>query len=157
MGGTAIGNGADGRLIQEWEAVLSAGVVSVGVVGASAVWSTSAPGAEMISLAFDNNMNPVLAYQVGSTSKLHFYSTLAQGYDTMDVAGTTSCRVCVDDARKIAQVDSDVIFAYTTGTELIWREQRDRYEVPRVVGSTTGKIKRMGMSEVMRMQIEVWS
>lgn len=157
MGGVAIGNGNEGRRVREWEAVLDAGTTTVGAVGETATWSTPTPGAETIALAFDNNMNPVLAYQVGNTSRLYFYSTLAQAYDTLVVPGTTSCRVITDDGRVFAQVSSDVIFAYTTGTELHWREQRDRYEVAYKAGDTKGKIKRMGMNEGMRMQIEVWS
>lgn len=157
MGGTSIGNGNDGRQVKEWRATLVAGVTTVTPVGGGEEWVAATHGAETISLAFDNNMNPVLAYQVGSSSNLYYYSTLAQAYDTLVVPGTSSCRVCVDDAREIAQVISDVIFAYTTGSAMFWREQRDRYEVARKVGDTTGKIKRMGMNEERRMQIEVWS
>jgi hypothetical protein len=79
---------------------------------------------------------------------------LTSTYLTKDFEGTTSCRVAVDDARDFYNTNSDVIFAYTKNNTLYWRQQRDRYEIERVVGTTAKKLIRMGLAQTNRLQFE---
>lgn len=154
-GGETLYDGAPGRHIKLWVAEWALDVVSIRPDGGTVEWTCPAPGATQISIAFDNNMNPVVAYQASGQSMLDYFSTLSSDRDTLIIPGTTSCMVRVDDDRRTFNSSSDVIFAYTTGSECFWRTQRDRYEVSRKVGDTTKRIIRMGMSETRRFQIEV--
>ena len=43
---------------------------------------------------------------------------------------------------------------YTRGGALYWRQQRDRYAVERLVGATTKKVIRTGLSSANRLQFE---
>lgn len=154
LGGFAIGDPSKGRQFQNWTAILAAGNVTVQPSNAGVAFSMPAPGAQSVALAFDNNMGIVLAWQTASGSNLYYFDTTTAAYTTRTFPGTTSCRVCVDDAREFYAPSSDVIFAYTKNNVLYWRQQRDRYDIERVVGSTTKRLIRMGLSQTNRLQFE---
>lgn len=154
LGGVAIGDSSKGRQVKYWRATLAAGSVSIHPVGEPVAYSLSVPGASTIALAFDNNMAVVLAWQTSTGSNLYYFDTLTGTYLTKEFNGTTSCRVCVDDARDFYNTNSDVIFAYTKNNTLYWRQQRDRYEIERVVGTTAKKLIRMGLAQTNRLQFE---
>lgn len=109
----------------------------------------------MVSAAFDANMNPVVAWQIGSTSYIRYFSGVSSSYVVVTRENTTSCKVVVDDVREQNIVDSDIIFAFTTGTDLRYTMQREVYVTERVAGLTTKKIRRAGMSELNRLQFEL--
>lgn len=154
LGGVAVGDPSQGRQVQQWEAVLSEGVINVKPVNSGAVLTLSAPGATTVALAFDSNMGVTLAWQAGTTSSIYYFNSLVGAYVTEVIPGTTSCRLCVDDARDSYMAASDVIFSYVRAGALYWRQQRDRYAVERLVGATTKKIIRTGLSSANRLQFE---
>lgn len=156
MGGPALNDGSQGRRVKEWIATYASGVISVKPIdGPIAYTHAVAEAVKTICLAFDNNMNPNLCWQtVDGKSILYYYNTTTSSYSTLTVSGTTSCRVSVDDGRLTTVGNSDVIFAYTTGTQLKYRQQRDRYLTEYVVGNTTKRLIRLGMSSGNRLQFE---
>lgn len=155
FGGIALNDPSKGRQYRQWSVTLLAGVIEVRPVGASVVFTRAAPSAISVSLAFDSNMGLVVAWQNSTgTSELYYFDTLLTQYTTRSFSGTTSCKVCVDDARPAAEAASDVIFAYTRNNNLYWRQQRDRYDVERLVGATNKKLIRLGLSETNRLQFE---
>lgn len=154
LGGIAIGDPSKGRQFQNWTAILAAGNVTVQPSNSGVVFSIAAPSATSIALAFDNNMGLVLAWQTLTESVLYYFDTTTAAYTARSFAGTTSCRVCVDDAREFYGPSSDVIFAYTENNNLYWRQQRDRYDVERLVGPTGKKLVRMGLAQTNRLQFE---
>lgn len=156
LGGTAINDGAAGRQVQNWQVFYSGGLIQVKPVSGAVAFTLAANDVETISLAFDNNMGIVLAWKTPTGAKLYYYDTLAAAYTTRVFTGPTSCRVVVDDARSVYNASSDVIFGYTQGGVLYWRQQRDRYDVERVVGASTKRLKRMGPSVTNRLQFELW-
>lgn len=156
LGGVAIGNASLGRQVKNWTAYKDGTFIRIIAAGdASPSYSVSAPDAITVSLAFDGNMGVVLAWAAAADAKLYYYDTLTSGYITRTFAGVTSCRVCVDDARDFYTSASDVIFAYTIGGNLYWRQQRDRYDVERLVGATTKKLIRAGPNIGSRLQFEL--
>ena len=154
MGGLAIGDVSAGRLYQPWEAKLAQDAITVGPMGQAVAFSLSAPGALTVSLAFDSNMGLAIAWQTAAGSRLYHFGGVTSTYVTRIFSGTTSCRVCVDDARDFYSANSDVIFAYTQSGTLYWRQQRDQYDVPRVVGVTAQKIKKLSLADTSRLQFE---
>ena len=154
-GGAAIGNASQGRDTQYWKVKYAGAIISVGIYAQLPVFTLAVTGIETVSLAFDNNMGITLAWQIGSTSTIYYFDTIALAYITKTFTGTTSCRICVDDERSFNNANSDVIFAYTTGSSLHWRQQRDRYDVEYTVGPTTKKIRRLAPNSNRRLQFEL--
>jgi hypothetical protein len=156
LGGTAIGNGSDGRMVKDWEISYAGGVITVNPVGGPAELTLAIAGVTSVSLGFDNNMAVAIAYMTAAGAHLYFYSTLTAGYDTYTVPGATSCRACVDDPRTFDEGASDVLFGYVLGDNLYYRQQRDRYAVPYLVGAAAGGIaSKMGATRGIRVKFEL--
>lgn len=153
-GGVAISDPSQGRSFQVWNVSYDGTSIKVKPVNGAVALTLTIPGVTSVSLAFDANMAVAIGYQTSTGSHLYYYDTLAAAYTTKDVAGATSCRVCVDDLRPENAANSDVIFAYTLGGNLYWTQQRDRYATQRLVGATTKQLIRMGPSIVNRLQFQ---
>lgn len=119
------------------------------------LWTLPAPQALAVSAAFDHNARPVASWLTGEGAHLHYYSTLAQAWGTRQEPGADSCRVCTDDVRDATQTGADAVWAYTRGGRLYWRVQRERYETAHDAGPCRGRIVRMGLSEGLRLQLEL--
>jgi hypothetical protein len=159
MGGVALGDPSQGRLYQTWVIALSGTTITVAptATGVTALTHT-ATGADInstVALAFDSNMAPTICWTTPAGCSLYWYDSSLGAYTTTNYPGVTSCRVAVDDARPFYSSGSDVIFAYTLGGTLYWRQQRDRYAVERTVGATTKKLVRVGLSDKNRLQFEL--
>lgn len=156
LGGSALNNGSQGREVQNWKATFANNTISVGPENGAVVFTLNANDVKTVSLAFDGNMSVVLGWQTFSnTSKLYYYDSQTSAYVTRVFNSTSSCRVGVDDPRVTTQADSDVIFAYTTGSQLCYRQQRDRYDIEYVIGPTTKRLIKMGLTEGSRLQFEL--
>ena len=152
-GAVALGDSSQGRLSHIWKARWVTGNIEIfrednGIV----VNSIPAPGALTISLAFDSNMGIVLTWLTNAGAKLYFFNSLTSAYITRDFPNITSCKLCVDDPREFYITQSDVIFAYTLNGSLYWRQQRDRYDIERLVGATNKFLFRVGLNSINRLQ-----
>ena len=154
-GGVALGDASQGRLVKLWEVRAVNGELRVAPVGQAVLLSVPAPGALSAGLAFDTAMRAVLTWTTAEGAYLYYYDTLTLGYVSRFFAGVSSARVAVDDPRTFYTASSDVIFAYTLGGTLYWRQQRDRYDEARVIGPTPGALIKIGMSTVNRLQFEI--
>lgn len=105
-----------------------------------------------MSLAFDSNMGIVLCWMASNGGNLYYFDTLSSSYTTRAFSDVTSCRVVVDDSRDFYASASDVIFGYTRAGNLCWRQQRDRYDVERVVGPTSRLLVKMAPNINRRLQ-----
>ncbi len=156
IGGTAIGDGAAGRQVQNWIATYDGTSVNVAPEGGSVEFTLPLADVLTVSLGFDSNMAVAIAYQISEGAKLYYYSALDADYATLTIAGATSCRVSVDDPRLFSSGASDVIFGYVLGDVLYYRQQRDRYLVEYEVGPAAGKtLTKMGMSVMSRFQFQL--
>jgi hypothetical protein len=123
-GGVALNDPTKGRTFQLWTAWYEGGEIKIKPESSfDSVFSLSAPGALSLSLAFDNNMGVVLAWQTQTESKLYYYQTLTAAFGTKTVTGTTSCKVAIDEPRSFYTSKSDVIFAYTKNESLYFTVQ----------------------------------
>lgn len=107
------------------------------------------------SAAFDSNMRPVIAWQVGTTSYLYFYETLSGLYITKSIDGTTSCAVFTDELEYYTGDVRDVMFFFTDGQELKYEMQRERFATDHSVIATAGEIRRLGRNVVNRLQVQL--
>jgi hypothetical protein len=153
FGGAGISDPSQGRLGHLWICRYATGNITVRRSDRQTIdLSFTVPPVYMVGLAFDNNMAPVIAYQIGTTSYLRYYSAIDGGYITIQKTGTTSCRCTVDDPRPFYNTNSDVVFAFTRGGQLFYTLQRDNYTTEYLVGSTTKKLLRLGPSKGLRLQ-----
>lgn len=154
-GALELGDGNGGREQQLWEVAYVGGEARIAKVGEAYELAIPLVGVLTISLAFDANMGEVLAYATASGCSLRFFNSVTSLYETLEIAGASSCRVVVDDPREFAEAASDVIFGYVKSGSLYYRQQRDRYEVEYLIGEASGDLIAMGMNLLNRLQFEV--
>ena len=107
-----------------------------------------------VSLSFDQNMRPAVAFVEAGAAKLFWYdTTLPANVITALAVDVVNPRVTLDDKRSLQSSSSDVILGYLRAGKLYYRQQRERYTVERLldVGPHTGLIK-IGMNRVWRLQ-----
>jgi hypothetical protein len=116
----------------------------------------TAPQVESVSLAFDANMNPTIAYMEAGVCKLRWFDSTVSQMVTTTFPGVTSCQCTTDDKRQARLGVEDVIFAYVRDAGLYYRQQRDRYTIEYLLKSPVlGQISRLGMNTKTRLQFEL--
>lgn len=113
-----------------------------------------------VSLSFDQNMQPTLAYVDAGVTKLWWYDSALEAMTTTSYPGYKTPMLTLDDKRQKATNNgqNDIIFAYVRDGLLCWRQQRDRFTIERVLGAVPApntRIVGMGMSEGYRLQIKL--
>lgn len=112
---------------------------------------------ESLSLSFDQNGRPLLAYVLNGTLYLYWHHTLTQRYEhTVINTQVTGHSVCLDNRRPIGILDSNVILGYTKDDNLYYAIQSDRYAVSRLLArDVNGFLIQIGMSAQNRFQFLV--
>ncbi len=107
-----------------------------------------------VSLTFDRNMRPAIAYVEDGMAKLYWYDAIQSAPVTTSYPGIITPRVSLDDKRPLQSAVSDVIFAYLKNNGLYYRQQRDRYQQEYLLQAninSPGLIK-IGMNRQLRLQ-----
>lgn len=161
MGGIALNDASQGLRHTAWEFRLVQGEqeseVYVGPIGQGSTLIFSAPDITEITGSFDSNMNPVLGYMQGANCRLRWFDTSIPGYTTTDIPGAISPRLCLDDKRPTQDASRDVLLFFLSFGYLAYRQQRDDYDIHRVLGAApagTVRLGRVGMTDQLRVQIE---
>jgi hypothetical protein len=163
MGGVGLSDPSQGLEVKLWTARISKHDDGSGdcdiIVSAPGVADTiliSGNAITEVSLAFDQNMKPAIAYVEAGVSKLWWYDATIQATSILTIDGTTP-RITLDDHR-IDQVSvSDIILAYISAGNLCYRQQRDRFQTERVL-KTVGagaQLVSVTMNNVWRLQFHV--
>lgn len=157
LGGTALNDANDGLRVQMWTLVVEPDgdfVLSAPSVAPTVVYN--ALGVSWASLAFDQNMNPIIAYLQSGSAKMWWYDPVPQDYAVLSLpAGTGRPCLCFDDKRvtQIIGGAADVILAYVRSGTLYFRAQRDRFTVEYTLkAGVTGDLRRAGMNVANRLQ-----
>lgn len=161
LGGVALQDPSQGLMVQTWWARLfKDGIKETSIVYIGAdnvpeqVFQSDADYTE-ISLAFDQNMNPALAYMEDGNAKFYWYDATIPGYTTLTLpSGSRSPKCCMDDKRELENATNDMILGYMRDDKLYYREQRDRFTVEYLLKSDLGlkDLIQVGMSSVLRLQ-----
>lgn len=133
QGGIALNDGSKGTDIQLWSGVYTAGgfVLSAPSVAPTVVWST--PGVIRFGFSFDQNMEPVIAYEDASGAHVRFFGANHQ-FDIQDLeAGATNICISADDNRPFNTLNRNVILGYNVGNSLNVRVQFESYATPHVL------------------------
>lgn len=173
-GGIALQDASRGLQYQVWRARLVDSETSSSRVLLSAPNTPefilySVPDMSEISVAFDQNMRPALAYVTPVGSFLWWYNSAIQGMEVTVINGETP-RIVMDDTRLVATngyQTNDIILAYKRGEKVYTRIQRQRFgeeldpteSMPEPQRSETrafiaaqGGIIKIGMNRQLRLQ-----
>ena len=153
-GGVAINDSSQGNQYQVWRARLIRDQVLLSAQNTDEFVLYEAPGITEISFTFDQNMRPVLSFMQAGRAKLRWYDPSAGGQVVTDLPATAiTPRVILDDKREKQSSLSDVIIAYVRDGGLYYRQQRDRYQIERLLASgITSGLLRIGFSDQLRLQ-----
>lgn len=168
LGGVGINNPADGLEYQTWtlRVVPTGGILDPVDIKLSAPNTPeftlfSDVGISAASLAFDQNMQPFVAFVQNGNAKFRWYDATVPAFVVTDLpAGSTTPKCTLDDKRALQTRlgSSDIILAYIRTDNLYFRAERDRYTVEYLLlGDLSTKIiaprlVKTGMNGVHRLQ-----
>lgn len=161
LGGLDIEDSSEGLLDYVWTATGNAetGDVVLQREGREPVyWYNIGSSCKDLTLAFNQNMQPAIAWQDAEDNLwLRFYDSVSNTYATTSF-GIGSCpRLTLDDKRPNMSATSDVIFGYLRETSLYYRQQRDAFQIERLLVddvSPATQLRRLGMSG-LQLQFEL--
>jgi hypothetical protein len=162
-GGIALQDPSQGLNVREWTAQVVLDDVRVYPSESPGSYTTviTVPGITEISLSFDQNMNPTLAYMVGSQAFLYWYDSVPEMMVTTELdAGVYSPFLAMDDKRDNANRSgtNDILLFYLLNGGLYFRQQRDRFtiEYPLAEGINPAmRIFYAGMAVNLRVKVEL--
>lgn len=130
-GGIAISDISKGLQYQNWLAFVDGSDIVVRTATSTQeLYRITCYGKpEEIDLTFDQNMRPVIAYQVGNNAYVYSFHIELGDYSHTKFEGVRNPRVALDEKRLIAINESDVIFGFMQGNKLCYKIQRDRWLV----------------------------
>lgn len=135
MGGVALNDPSQGLMVQVWRAwAIDTDVYIESATHPASLLFSVANLITEVSLTFDQNMFPFVAFMENGRAKFRWYDTLIGAYTitTMD-NGVRTPRCSIDDKRQFAVSASDIILGYIYDGNLCYRQQRDRYNIERVL------------------------
>lgn len=162
LGGIGLSDPSQGLQVQTWRARLVGNEVRVAPepYDTETVLFTAA-GITELSLAFDQNMRPAIAFLQLGQAKLYWYDTGLPGVTTTTLAADVrSPFLSMDDKRAPATTLNlnDILLFYVRSNRLCYRQQRERFLTERTLAWFEGSsvtIRKAGMSRGLRMQIEL--
>jgi len=154
MGGVALNDSSQGLRVKLWRVRVEGNAVYLRADGGSDQLMFSRPGISEVSLAFDQNMQPVIAFVQNGSAWLWWFDVSIPGMVFTQFPGITNPRVCMDDKRPGQTANSDVIMAYIRDGSLCYRQQRERYQVETTLGGDVpcGGLAAVCMSTGGRLQ-----
>lgn len=154
MGGVALNDPSQGLYVKQWVCRYADGSVRLSAHGVQEAPLFSMPNVTEVSLAFDQNMRPFVAYVTNGEAWFYWYDTqIGQAVHTQLPSGSTSPRCCLDDHRALQLGNSDIILAYIRNGNLYCRVQRDRYGIEYLlVSDAEDRLFNVGMQKNLRLQ-----
>ena len=160
LGGVAINDGSQGLNNWVWTVnVEPDGAVKLWREGEAATTVLVQTDIADIALAFDQNMQPVLAWEsITGELFLYWFNPVIQSFVTDSFGLGRNPRLAMDDKRIRSLGTSDVIFAYISEGKLCYRMQRDRFVAEYIVATDITdsrlKLQRIGLVNY-RFQFEI--
>ena len=163
LGGVAIQDPSQGYYVKIWRGRISHGGRYL-LIGSEdtpdTMWYDSGGFGRLteVSLAFDQNMRPILAFVEAGVAKFQWYDTAIeqQVVTTLD-SDVRNPRVSMDEKRADFGTTNDVILSYLRGQNLYVRVGRDRYTVEYLIQSGIPEdyfLYKTGMNLGLRFQWE---
>lgn len=160
LGGVALSDGSLGLEFQFWQANLY--IDQLTGIGTVTVQAPTFPetvlfalsGITEISLTFDQNMHPFVAFMQAGQARYWWFDPTIPGQVFANLpVGVRSPKVSLDDKRPQAIPDSDILMGYMVGDDLFYRLQRDRFTIEYPLATNlVGDLLWLGMTDKMRVQ-----
>ena len=145
LAGIALNDASQGLSVQLWRGFLThdldTDIDTVAVSAPTVPLTTLFTGSDIteIDIAFDQNMNPFVAYMQAGVPKIYWYDpTLGEMTHTSLPAGCYDLRCTLDEKRLFNIAESDIMLLYMRAGVLYYRMQRDRYEDEYVLDADAG-------------------
>lgn len=156
LGGIALRDPTQGLEVQVWTCEVQGNNVILYAENVEPTIAFTRSGVTEVSLAFDQNMNPFIAFVENGDAKFWWYDTVAVAQVFTNLTGGVSPRAALDDKRKLQTGRSDIILGYVKDNDLCMRVQRDRFTIEYVLKTEVDAIiRRMGMNRGNRFQFEM--
>lgn len=158
LGGVAVGDASQGLAVKTWRAFIDSGTfIKLEAFDVSAQVVIADTDITEVSLAFDQLMQPCLAYVAAGQAKLYWWDSEAIQFQTTNLpVGAITPRVCLDDKRTSQSQANDVILAYVKTGKLYVRNQRDRFDTDYELSDVGGAVLvQIGMNLVGRFQFRI--
>lgn len=156
MGGVAVSDPSEGLLVKTWTAYVEGNDVKLKADDVTPTVLFTEIGITEISLAFDQNMRPAIAYMQGNVAKLWWYDATIPAYDTITFTGALFPKVTLDDKRPVLINSSDIILAYVKDNNLYFRAQRDRFLTEYLLKEdVNAKLLSIGMTTNYRLKFKL--
>lgn len=157
QGGVGLQNAEDGLNVQLWTAHYSEGNI---VLSAPSVTDTvlfARADVTELDLAFDQSMRPFVAFVDATGAHYRWYDTTVNDYVISSLpSDARNPRCTLDDNRDGSLDTSDIILAYTRGTALKYRQQRDRFLTElELAADCGGDLVCVGMNTGWRLQFKI--
>lgn len=162
-GPIAIQDPSQGLRARLWRARSVGNAILLSAPGvADGIWYTHTEDLEQVSLSFDQNGRPAVAFvdSVGGTY-LRWFDPVVNDVVNMPLVGITP-RVTLDDSRPLNLSNSDIILGYVRGGVVRYRIQRERFQdehtPPIGVGGAPAQASRLhhiSMNSNLRLQFVV--
>jgi hypothetical protein len=163
-GGVALSDASQGLMVATWRCRFLAGSNEIRIGKepySSETPILSASGVTEVSLAFDQNMRPAIAFMEVGQAKLYWYDPIVEEQvTTVLAADITSMFLTMDDKRAPATTlnINDILLFYVRGTSLYYRQQRDRFTIERfltILMDPSARLRKAGMAVGLQVQIQV--
>lgn len=156
-GGVGLSDPSLGLQVKTWHAYYNEPDVVVEAEGVEPTVLFSRPGLTHLSLAFDQNMRPCVAFVQAGEAWLWWYDSQASGQVFTQLAGNVvTPRVTTDEKRPNQLGVSDIILAYLRDGGLYYRQQRDRFGTERLLAMTdASQLLEVGMNVGLRLQFRL--
>jgi hypothetical protein len=130
-GGIALNDPSEGHRYQEWRAWIAQGNSDIYIEADNLAPQILYSGTNIteVSLSFDQNMRPAIAFVENGVGSLRWYDTQAAEQTVTTYPGITTPRIILDDKRVWQTATNDLIFAYIKSGGLYYRQQRDRFTI----------------------------
>lgn len=159
FGGIGLNDTSEGLLYQIWEMrYINNRFIAIDEQG-NQEEVHSVQGVTEFSFSFDQNMQVNIAYVLGGAVFFWRFDSQAGDYLTSNYGSSCrSPRVRMDDGRASQLAANDVTLCYLEGTELVYRLQRERFNVRYVIADDIGiedVLVDAGMTQGNRFQFEI--
>ena len=158
MGGVGLNDPSMGLQYQVWTLDYVGGQVRITAPNQAAPTVLfEAEDITEVSLAFDQNMRPFVAYVQNGEAKFYCWDTATSSvaFTTLPT-GSVTPKACLDDKRQTQTVLSDIILAYMRDKALYMRKQRDRYQIEYLLADNLdAKLVKLGMTDKNRVQFKL--
>lgn len=168
LGGVGLSDPSQGLQYQVWHMLVTGTGVSTAVyVSAPNTPSTllfSSPNITWARLAFDQNMRPVISFVDQSGPRFWWWDPTIPGQTFTSLPSTAGVPACTMDDKRPLETRlgfNDVIISYVNNGNLVFRQERDRYNTEYVLFTnivsiiSNAFVNKIGMGIGLRLMFDV--